>query len=278
MLMKNKEIAIQGVAGSFHHIAAQLYSGKSDIEILAFNDFESLSLEVTYKKKIGLMAIENSLVGSLMDNYRLLNKYDLHITGEVYLRIEQNLLGLENSNIKELKEVHSHPMALAQCADFFHQYPHIKLIETEDTAESAARISHTGDKRIGAVASKLASDIYKLDILAKGIESNKQNYTRFLAISSEPIESDHKKASISFTLKHETGSLYKFLEAASKSKLNLTKIQSTPIVGKPWSYRFFVDLVSSKNLNRADLISILSPHVMSLDVLGIYQPGENFSA
>jgi len=273
-----EEIAIQGVAGSFHHIAAQLFSGNRSQQIKGFDDFESLALDVVYKNNIGLMAIENSLVGSLMDNYRILNKYDIHVFGEVYLRIEQNLLGLPEASIAELQEVHSHPMALAQCADFFHNYPHIALVETEDTAKSAASVLHNGDKKIAAIASTLAAEIYQLPILAKSIETNKQNYTRFLALSGKASEKPSKKASLSFTLKHEPGSLHRFLKKALENNLNLTKIQSTPVIGEPWRYRFFVDLVSKTDLSQEKLVSILSDDIESLSVLGIYEPGEHFTA
>ena len=157
-----KSIAIQGVKGSFHHIAAQLISGKNEINVVPFDDFEALVLHVLYKNDSGLMAIENSLVGSLMDNYRLLHKYQIHIGGEVFLRIRQNLLVTDSADLNSLKEVHSHPMALAQCTDFFHSYPHIKLIESEDTAQSAAKVATLNDKSIGAIASESASNIYGL--------------------------------------------------------------------------------------------------------------------
>jgi len=273
-----EEIAIQGVAGSFHHIAAQLFWGNKNQKVKGFDDFEGMALDVVYKNKIGLMAIENSLVGSLMDNYRILNKYDIHVFGEVYLRIEQNLLGLPGSNVSELKEVHSHPMALAQCAEFFHRYPQIHLVETEDTAKSAANISHKGNKEIAAIASSLASEIYGLPVLAKSIETHKQNYTRFLVISNQPPTNPARKASMSFTLKHEPGSLHRFLKKALDCDLNLTKIQSTPVVGEPWRYRFFVDLVSKTDLSQEELVNTLSSDVESLSILGIYKPGEHFTA
>lgn len=273
-----EEIAIQGVAGSFHHIAAQLFSGNKNQKVKGFDDFEGLALDVVYKNNIGLMAIENSLVGSLMDNYRILNKYDIHVFGEVYLRIEQNLLGLPGSSVSELKEVHSHPMALAQCAEFFHRYPQIHLVETEDTAKSAAHIAQEGNKETAAIASSLASEIYELPVLAKSIETHKQNYTRFLVISNQPPSTPSRKASLSFKLKHEPGSLHKFLKKALDCELNLTKIQSTPVIGEPWRYRFFVDLVSKNNLSQDKLISTLSTDVESLSILGIYEPGEHFTA
>lgn len=273
-----EEIAIQGVAGSFHHIAAQLFSGNKEQHVKGFDDFEALALDVVYKNNIGLMAIENSLVGSLMDNYRILNKYDIHVFGEIYLRIEQNLLGLPGSSVSELEEVHSHPMALAQCAEFFHRYPQIALVETEDTAKSAAAVFNSGNKKIAAVASVLASEIYQLPILARSIETNKQNYTRFLAVSNKASDKPSKKASLSFTLKHEPGSLHRFLKRALDNNLNLTKIQSTPVIGEPWRYRFFVDLVSESDLTQDGLISTLSNEVESLSILGIYAPGEHFTA
>jgi len=270
------EIAIQGVAGSFHHIAAQFFSGSKSQRVKGFDDFEGLALDVVYKNNVGLMAIENSLVGSLMDNYRILNTYDIHVIGEVYLRIEQNLVGLPGSKVSELKEVHSHPMALAQCAEFFHRYPQIHLVETEDTAKSAASVAQKGHKEVAAIASSLASEIYHLSILAKSIETHKQNYTRFLVISNQAAKRPSLKASLSFTLKHEPGSLHRFLKKALDRNLNLTKIQSTPVTGEPWRYRFFVDLVAKKDLSQETLVSIFSDEVETLSILGIYEPGEHF--
>lgn len=278
MNIQENKIAIQGIEGSFHHIAARLFSENKDQEVKGFDDFEGLALDLVYKNSFGLMAIENSLVGSLMDNYRILHKYDIHVVGEIYLRIEQNLLALPGAEISDIREVLSHPMALAQCSEFFHQHPNIRLVETEDTAKSAAIIAKTNDKKKAAIASTLASEIYNLNIVARSIETNKQNYTRFLALSKKPFFVPAQKASISFTLKHKPGSLHNFMEAALRCNLNLTKIQSVPVVGQPWRYRFFVDLVSSEKLTVQDLKHIFGPKVESFNILGLYAPGKHHNA
>ncbi len=279
--MKNNDrqkIAIQGVSGSFHHIAAQHISGDRDVEIFPEVDFEPLVKRVGTTYSAGLMAIENSLVGGLIDNYRLLHDYNVQVTGEIYLRIRQNLMANRGASISALTEVHSHPMALAQCSGFFHQYPHIKLVESEDTAESAERVSKSGSKTTGAVASSLAAEIYGLEILNPGIESNKKNYTRFLLLRSAGELKPGHKASVVLTLPHEKGSLYHLLGAAESAGLNLTKIQSMPIAGEPWKYRFFIDLIADHELTPDFLFEKLQSKTTKMGIIGIYEPGKHCEA
>lgn len=273
-----KEIAIQGATGSFHHIAAQLISSDKEIGILPESDFESLVKRVGTNHTTGLMAIENSLVGGLIDNYRLLHAYSVKVTGEIYLRIKQNLMANPGATIETLTEVQSHPMALAQCAHFFHDHPHIKLIETDDTAESAEMVSKSGKKNIGAVASSLAAELYGLDILGESIESNHMNYTRFLRIEPTGEMGAAEKASVVLTLPHEKGSLHQLLGAAEAAGLNLTKIQSMPIAGEPWKYRFFIDVVADRELTTDFIFDRLKTKTTGMDVIGIYKPGKHFEA
>ena len=225
------------------------------------------------------MAIENTLAGSLMNNYKLLSSSSLHITGEVFLRIKQNLMVWPGQKIEDLKEVHSHPIAIAQCRAFFSQYPHIRLVETVDTALSAKRIREEERKDIGAIASTLAAELYELDIIAAGIETNKKNHTRFLVLEKSADSKENcikNKVSLCFAVDHEVGSLYKVLAVLAAYNVNLTKIQSTPIIGRPWEYRFFLDFVMEGAVTYEQAIQAIQPLTTDLQVLGVYQKGEHF--
>ena len=222
-------------------MAAQKYFGEEPIEVLPRNTFNDLIETVEAEQSdFGIMAIENSLAGSILPNYNLLKDKPMRVVGEVYLRIQQNLVALPGSSIAGLKEVFSHPMAILQCKPFFAQHPHIRLIESIDTAISAKEISDGGLKQTGAIASKLAAEKYRLEILAEGIETNKMNYTRFLILGTNgngiPKEQVNK-SSIHFALAHKIGSLSKILSILSFYDINLEKIQSTPIIGKDWEYQ-----------------------------------------
>jgi prephenate dehydratase len=224
------------------------------------------------------MAIENSVAGSIMGNYRLLHKSELQATGEVYLRIKQNLMALPGTRISELKEVHSHPMAIAQCEVFFRQHPHIRLIESEDTALSAKWIAENNLANTGAIASKLASSIYGLELLAESIETNHRNYTRFLVLENRSEFSSSPnidKVSICFSLAHRIGSLHKLLSVLAAYELNLTKIQSTPMLGKEWEYFFFVDFLADSEVPWQHAIEALRPLTHQLKVLGAYCQGKH---
>lgn len=276
-----KKIAIQGYAGAFHEIAARLHFGEKSMNIAPANTFEELikMVEKGEEATAGLMAIENSLAGSIMFNYQLLYGSNLKITGEVYLRIKQNLMTLPGTKIEDLEEVHSHYMAIAQCREFFRQYPHIRLVESADTALSAKHIRENNLTKIGAIASTLAAELYNLDIIAPSIETNKKNYTRFLVLHSEnqvtkSVESN--KVSLCFSVPHEVGSLYKILGVLSAYGVNLTKIQSSPIVGKEWEYLFFVDFIGDANLGWEQALDAIRPLTTSLRILGVYPKGAHF--
>lgn len=272
-------VGIQGYSGAFHEIATRQFFPNHELEIVAAHTFEDLieALQEGTTMDVGLMAIENTLAGSLMSNYRLLLNSEVTIVGEVFLRIEQNLLTLPGVKIEDLEEVHSHPVAIAQCRKFFQQYPHIQLVETVDTALSAREVKENNWHNTGAIASSLAADLYGLEVLAAGIETNKQNHTRFLVLRAN----DHaettataNKVSVSFTVDHTAGSLYKVLAVLSAYNVNLTKIQSAPIIGKPWEYLFFVDFVIEGDMRWEQAIEAIVPITRELHVLGAYPQGD----
>ncbi|MDG1714524.1 prephenate dehydratase [Lacinutrix sp.] len=269
-----KIVAIQGVKGSFHHIVSQDYFGEQTAvnECLSFD--ETVEALLSGKTEAAIMALENSIAGSIIPNYALIDANNLHIVGEHYLDIQHNLMALPNQTIQDVKEVYSHPMALLQCKVFFKNYPHIKLVEDKDTAEVAQRISQGKIKGIAAIASSLAASIFKLDILAESIQTIKHNETRFAIVrqnNSEIPKTEINKASIKFELDHKRGSLAAILNVMSDCKLNLTKIQSLPKIETPWLYAFFVDVTfdSYKDFEKVKtIIEIMATH---FKVLGEYK-------
>ena len=269
-----RTVAIQGVKGSFHHIVSQEYfnTNVAIIECLTFDEVvESL---ITKRSDAVIMALENSIAGSIIPNYALINKYDLHVVGEHYLDIQHNLMVLPTQRIEDIKEVYSHPMALLQCMDFLKDYPHIKLIEDKDTAEVAERIHKNKLRHIAAIASVMAAEIFELDILAHSIQTIKHNETRFAIVkrvnSEIPVE-EINKASLKFESDHKRGSLATILNVLSDCKLNLTKIQSLPIIEKPWKYSFFVDVTFDDYEDFDKAKSILNIMSQGLKVLGEYK-------
>ena len=227
---KAKRIAIQGYPGAFHEMAARHYFEDTPVEIIPADTFQEVVqlVEDPEMADVGLMAIENTLAGGMLPNHKLVNNSGLHITGEIYLRVVQNLMVLPGQKIEDLKEVHSHYMAIRQCRKYFSQYPHIRLIESLDTALSAKDIRDGNLKGRGAIASKLAAEIYDLEIIGPSIETNKQNYTRFLVLQHQYFSGNDAnkvdKASISFTTSHEAGSLNKVLSVLAAYDLSLIHI------------------------------------------------------
>lgn len=276
--MSTTRIAIQGGYGAFHDIAARHYFKGMDIEIVPRSTFKDVFTSLKENKvHFGIMAIENSIAGSILPNYSLLAQSKMKIIGEIYLRICQNLVALPGETIEGLTEVQSHPMAILQCMKFFDQYPHIRLIDSEDTATCAKRISDQQLKGIGAISSKLAAHQYKLEILAESIETDKTNYTRFLIVSDpNPTKKslEVNKSSINFALQHKTGSLSKILSILSFYEINLTKIQSMPIIGKDWEYQFFIDVEFDQYDVYRQSLDAIKPFTSNLVVLGEYQKGE----
>ncbi len=272
-----KTIAIQGGYGAFHEIAAYHYFENEEINILPRNTFRDMVLSLKDRKSdYGIMAIENSLAGSIIPNYNLIINTNMHITGEIFLRIKQNLVAMHGVELSQLKEVYSHPMAILQCQNYFDAHPEIRLIESMDTAMSAEEIAVNRLMDTGAISSKLAADKYGLNILAESIETNKMNYTRFLILSEngQNVPSEEvNKASIHFTVAHQFGSLSKILSILSYYEINMAKIQSMPIPGKDWEYMFFVDVeISDYDMYKKSLEAI-RPFTPSLGILGEYKKG-----
>ena len=273
MTKKHKNIAIQGIKGSYHHEVAQTVFGQ-EINLYECDNFSEIPpLLINKKVDRAVMAIENTIAGAILPNYALINEYNLQICGEFYLPIQHQLMSLKGEDINSIKEVRSHPMALEQCRKYFRDFPKIKLIEEKDTALVAKDISDNNKKGIAAIASKTASEIYDLDIIANDIQTNTANYTRFviLSIKNGNTPDKYTKASIRFLLNHETGSLLKTLQVFNDNNLNLSKIQSLPIVEKPWEYAFFVDLIFDESNSFIKAINEVKTIVNDLKVLGKYR-------
>ncbi len=275
-----KKVAIQGGYGAFHEIAAKNYFENEVIEIIPANTFKDLfkSLKNNHAD-LGIMAIENSLAGSILPNYGLLQESNMKIIGEIYLRIRQNLVALPGQKIEGIKEVYSHPIAILQCQLFFDSYPEIKLLDSIDTALSAKEISEKKLKGVGAICSIMAAEKYGLEVLAEGIETNKMNYTRFLILSDrigyhKIDKKSINKSSLAFALHHETGSLSKVLSILSYYNINLTKIQSMPIMGMDWEYQFYVDVTFNDYVMYRQALDAIRPFNSRLEIMGEYSKGK----
>ncbi len=268
------KIAIQGIKGSFHHQVAQEYFHQNVAvnECLSFDALVDSLLND--KSQLAVMAIENSIAGSIIPNYALIDKNELHIIGEYYLDIIQNLMVLNGQELSEIREVHSHPMALLQCMEFLKKHPKIKLVEDKDTAETAKRIHQKELKGIAAIGSKAAASMYDLTIIAPEIQTVNNNMTRFFIISKEadvlPKE-EINKASLKFELDDTPGSLATVLNVMTNCKLNLTKIQSMPIMETPFQYSFFVDVVFEKYKHYEKAMKVLAIMTSHFKVLGEYR-------
>lgn len=267
-------IAIQGIKGSFHYQAATEYFG-SDVQVIECHSFDRLTQSLINKEAtFGVMALENSIAGSILPNYALIDNLDLQIVGEHYIDVQQNLMALAGQSIYDLKEVHSHPMALLQCKSFFQKYPHIKLVEDTDTAETARRIRWKELQGIGAIASHSAAELYQLDVLFHSIQTMKTNSTRFVIIKTKNKmfpKKEINKASLKFQVDHKRGSLATVLNVISDCNINMTKIQSLPVIDVPWKYAFFVDVVFEKYDDFEKLTKLLSIMADQFKVLGEYK-------
>lgn len=274
-----EKVAIQGIRGSFHEEAA-VHFFKNDFIPHECMDFRSLVEQVASgNSHWGVMAIENSLAGALLPNYSLVRNSDLHIVGEVYLRITQNLMALPGESISSLLEVRTHPMALMQSEDFFLRHPFIRLVESYDTALSAKEIASQKISRTGAVGSERAASIYGLSILASSIETNKKNFTRFLVISRNPTNLPTQqplKASVAFIAPHKPGSLAGILNPLADWGVNLSMIQSLPLIGKTWEYIFHADMVFKNYEHAMASLQKLKNMLTDIWVMGIYPPGQKF--
>ena len=277
-----KRIAIQGVLGSYHDIAAHKFFKDEEIELICCNTFEEVFNQMKKDSDvIGVMAIENTIAGSLLHNYELLRESGATIVGEHKLRISHSIMCLPDEDWSDLTEVNSHPVALAQCRDFLQNHPNLKVVETEDTAGSAENISKNNLRGHAAICSKYAAQLYGMKILEEGIETNKHNFTRFLVICNPWIADEMKekskvnKANIVFSLPHSEGSLSKVLSIFSFYNINLTKIQSLPIIGREWEYMFYVDVMFNDYLRYKQSIDAVTPLTKALKILGEYAEGES---
>ena len=279
-----KKIAIQGVPGSYHDIAAHKFFPGEEIELICCSTFEEIFSNMKQDSNvIGMLAIENTIAGSLLHNYELLRESGMTIIGEHKLRIKHSFMCLPDDDWNTLTEVNSHPVALAQCREFLMQHPKLKIVETEDTAGSAEAIKRENLKGHAAICSKYAADLYGMKVLEEGIETNKHNFTRFLVVADpwqvDELRQHHakatNKASMVFTLPHTEGSLSQVLSILSFYNINLTKIQSLPIIGREWEYQFYVDVVFDNVLRYKQSIAAITPLTKELKILGEYEDGKS---
>jgi len=272
----NKIIAIQGAEGSNHHKVARDFYG-DNIQLKECMSFDTLVAHLLEGSATdGVMAIENTIAGSIIPNYALIDSNNLHIVGEEYLNIHHHLMALPGQTIKSIIEVWSHPMALLQCKEFFKKYPHIKLVEDVDTAEVAKRIAKENIKGIAAIAPKIAAEIFGLQVLEDDIQTIKDNSTRFVIVQTKlPTHSIEgiNKASLKFELSHKRGSLAAVLNVLSDCKMNLTKIQSLPVIETPWKYSFFVDVTFDDYTEYQKLVKIIDIMAEDFKILGTYKNG-----
>lgn len=270
------KIAIQGEKGSFHEAAARQYFSYDEIGIIECPTFDkTLNTVKEGLAEFAVMAIENARSGSILYNYTLIRESGLKILGEQNLRVKQNLMALKGQKMSDIREIRSHPIALAQCMAFLNEHPGITLVESEDTAASARQIKELQLKGVAAIAAIQAAEIYDLDILAEGIETYKQNYTRFLVIGNEEKgNTKGNKASICFSTGHRPGSLAAVLIILANLNINLSKIQSVPRLNGEWEYMFYCDLELDKNTKSDVIKRILEHHTTNLEILGVYYKGD----
>ena len=273
----SKKVSIQGYEGSFHQVAAQHFFGK-DVQVITCGTFREVVRVAASRKESdgGVMAIENSIAGSILPNYNLLQKSNLCVVGEIYLQIEQHLLVNPGIGLEDIREVHSHPMALLQCIDYLEKHPGWKLVETEDTALSAKHLHQHRSKHVAAIASGLAADLFGLEILAPSIQTMKNNYTRFLILQREDnamVVSNTNKASVNFHTDHSRGSLARVLTRIAEGGINLSKLQSFPIPGSEWEYSFHADMEFEDMDQFRRVIESMRPITAELKIYGTYKKG-----
>ena len=273
----NKKVAIQGYEGSFHQVAARHFFGKN-VEVITCDTFRQvvqLGADATLSDG-AVMAIENSIAGSILPNYNLLQKSKLQVIGEVYLSISQNLLTYPGVKLEDIKEVHSHPMAILQCLDYLEKY-NWKLVESEDTALSAKVVHQNKSKHTAAIASKLAAQMFDLNIIKPDIHTLKNNITRFLVVSPASTKTaveQSNKASIYFQTDHSKGILAKVLAKIAQGNVNLSKLQSMPIPGSTFKYGFYADLEFDNKKQIEKVLEALKSLTNSIRIFGMYQKGK----
>lgn len=280
-----KKVAIQGFEGSYHDIATRLFFNNEKTELICCDTFnEVFNAMATDSDVVALVAIENTIAGSLLHNYELLRNSGAVIIGEQKLRIAHCICCLPNEDWSDLHEVHSHPVALAQCEAFLQRHPELKAVQTDDTALSAKEIKEKGLRGHAAICSVHAAKLYGMRILQENIETNKHNFTRFLVVAdrwrsdelcAEAISRQADKANIVFSLPHEEGSLSAILSIFTFYRINLTKIQSLPIIGREWEYMFYVDVTFNDYTRFRQSIDAVRPLTKELTILGEYKAFES---
>ena len=266
-------VAIQGISGSFHHQVALLNFGEQ-AQVLPFLTFEEVAKSVASgTASVGVMAIENSIAGAILPNYDLIDRYELSIYEEYYLPISHHLMALPGQSITDLTEVRSHPMALLQCKAFLAQWPKIRLIDDQDTASVAKRIQEEQLLGVAAIASEIAAASYGLEILAPQIQTVKDNFTRFIFLTREKSKAQEEANKVSFkiTIRNEAGGLAKLLTMLAEKNLNLSKIQSIPLMDKPWDYAFFIDAEFKDPASYQEAVAQMSKEFGELKIFGEYR-------
>lgn len=274
-----KRVAIQGIAGSYHDIASRAYFAGEEIEIVPCDSFREVFASLNKDSSlIALIAIENTIAGSLLPNYELLRQSHLTIVGEYKLHISHSLAVLKGTKKEEITEIGSHPIALMQCSEYLdQQFPNVRVIEKNDTASSAREIAEKQLNGHAAICSTGAADIYGLEVLESGIETNKRNFTRFLVLAdrwnAEPLINRKKnnKASLVFAVPHASGSLCKVLSTLWFYNINLSKIQSLPIIGREWEYLFYIDLSFENYIEYSQALDAIRPLTKECNILGEYE-------
>ena len=283
--MKRK-VAIQGIGGCNHYIAAKLFFKNDNIQTIECDTFKELAGHVVKDPSVlGIMAIENTIAGSLLQNYKILKENKLVIVGEYKLRITHALVAMPGVEVGDIKEINTHPMAFMQCEEFLNTLPNVKLVEKEDTAGSAKWIKENNLRDHAAICPAGAAELYGMNVLADGIETNKRNFTRFLILANKDVapeilrelcveQEDINKSSMVFTLPHTSGSLSKVLAVLSFYDMNLSMIQSMPIVGEEWRYQFYVNLLFTDYKRYRQAIDAILPLTKDFEILGEYMEGE----
>jgi prephenate dehydratase len=275
MTVRSKQltIAIQGIPGSFHHQVAQQYFGE-EIAVGGYHTFEEVAKSVENETSdFAVMAIENSIAGAILPNYDIIDRHGLFVFDEYYLPISHNLLTWPGQKIEDIREVRSHPMAILQCKVFFSKYPHITLVDDVDTAYVAKVIADGQQLGVGAIASPKAADYYGLEILAGNIQTVQNNFTRFILLQKEKpvVKEIPTKASLKITIHNQKGGLAKLLTLMSEHDLDLTKIQSIPVINKPWEYAFFIDTLIGNYDRYREAIGLINESFGLVKIFGEYQ-------
>ncbi len=268
------KIAIQGIERSFHDMAVQQLFPDEKINLITCSSFDKVTQAITnYSADYGVLALENTTVGSILPNYNLIDACNLEIIDEIFLNIQMYIMALDTEHIFDIEEIHSHPVALLQCKEYLRKFPpHVKIIEGADTASEAKRIKDNNLKGVAAIAGKQVAESYGLKILDSNIQNNKENQTRFVLIGKKGIIRNNQanKATLKFKLDHRVGSLSNVLQLFSTFDISLTKIQSLPIVGEPWQYAFFIDVLFKDYQVFQEVTSVLTKAVKELKIIGVY--------